>query len=46
MNGPVIHALPGAERHLDADLLGALLDDGVHDVRDADAADDERQRRR
>src|SRR5690606_19554937 len=34
----------GAERHLDADLLRPLVDDDVHDVRDADPADDERQR--
>ncbi len=32
-----------AERHLHADLARPLLDDGVHDVRDADAADEERQ---
>src|SRR6266851_5421248 len=36
-------ALPCAERHLDADLLHALLDDDIHDVGHTDAADDERE---
>ena len=35
--------LARAERHLDPDLPRPLLDDDVHDVRDADPADDERE---